>query len=343
MRKFIIFISRINNIINDQKGAVLVFVALMLFVLLGVAALTADAGMLYKVRREMVTAADAGAIAGAKELQLSGGSEIDNAKTVAKNYAMSNKANDNTVVDVTGSVDDGDQRVEVIAHQNVDLFFAKVFGVSNKDVTARAAATWSYQTEISGDLIPLWYETSNSTPLPDNTVLHMANVINSNWGTFPLGVPFIKNCLAGENVSLTAPLVASPTEYPDFAQHGLQAVYASNVNDWLHKHYDDPAVSMVGFVPLVTITRPQGNSVYFHIDGFACFEIQDVIMDPQGNGSDYATIGDPPTKYPDLENAKASIIGRFVEDDTGKPIITQSVYVQKSDIGGVASFARLVE
>jgi len=55
---------------KDQKGAVLPFVALiMVFVIFGMMAIVVDAGGLYNVRKQMVTAADAAALAGAKEME----------------------------------------------------------------------------------------------------------------------------------------------------------------------------------------------------------------------------------------------------------------------------------
>lgn len=52
----------------DQKGAVLVLVAILLIVFVGMAALAIDIGHLYLVRNELQNAADAGALAGAKVL-----------------------------------------------------------------------------------------------------------------------------------------------------------------------------------------------------------------------------------------------------------------------------------
>jgi Flp pilus assembly protein TadG len=53
---------------KSERGAVLVLVALLLFVFIGVAALAVDLGHLYMVRNELQNAADAGALAGAANL-----------------------------------------------------------------------------------------------------------------------------------------------------------------------------------------------------------------------------------------------------------------------------------
>src|SRR5690606_4536767 len=78
---------------GDERGQTLVQVALMLVVLLGFAALAIDGGMVYAERRHMQNAADAGALAGARELCLSGSEtlaiEKARAYTVGQNGAAS--------------------------------------------------------------------------------------------------------------------------------------------------------------------------------------------------------------------------------------------------------------
>src|SRR5512140_3229980 len=51
--------------IRDEKGQVLVLVALAVFVLMGLAALGIDVGFMYSVRHELQRSADARALAGA--------------------------------------------------------------------------------------------------------------------------------------------------------------------------------------------------------------------------------------------------------------------------------------
>ncbi len=53
---------------RDESGQVLVFVAVILTVLVGMAALVVDVGSWYQAQRHLQTAADAAALAGAQEL-----------------------------------------------------------------------------------------------------------------------------------------------------------------------------------------------------------------------------------------------------------------------------------
>jgi len=57
-----------HPVAGDESGGVVVLIAMMLFVLLGIAALAIDIGHLMIVRNELRNAADAGALAGARQL-----------------------------------------------------------------------------------------------------------------------------------------------------------------------------------------------------------------------------------------------------------------------------------
>ena len=60
--------EKIKRILRDEKGTALVLVCLAFVLLLGFSALVIDYGALALERRRMVTAADAGALAGARIL-----------------------------------------------------------------------------------------------------------------------------------------------------------------------------------------------------------------------------------------------------------------------------------
>ena len=60
--------EQITRLLKQERGAVLVLVALLLLVFVGITALAIDLGHLYVVRNELQNAADAGALAGALNL-----------------------------------------------------------------------------------------------------------------------------------------------------------------------------------------------------------------------------------------------------------------------------------
>lgn len=76
---------------NKENGAVLVFVALLLIVFVGIAALALDIGHLYVVRNELQNAADAGALAGADSLYI-GTAVNSGANQIAADTATQNQS-----------------------------------------------------------------------------------------------------------------------------------------------------------------------------------------------------------------------------------------------------------
>jgi Flp pilus assembly protein TadG len=84
--------------LRDREGATLVFVALSMVVLLGVAGLAIDVGYAFVVRAELQNAADSAALAGARALYTSDGSAVNpGANAVATDWATRNQAEQLTV------------------------------------------------------------------------------------------------------------------------------------------------------------------------------------------------------------------------------------------------------
>jgi hypothetical protein len=96
----------------DQSGATAVFVAIVLFLLVGFAALAVDVGHLLVGRNELQNAADAGALAGARFLYDEDGTAVnEGANQIAYDAATANKS-EKVAVDVfwTGGNDGDVQR-----------------------------------------------------------------------------------------------------------------------------------------------------------------------------------------------------------------------------------------
>lgn len=76
---------------KNKKGAVLPLIALLMLFFIGIIALSVDVYHLYVVRNELQNGADAGALAGARELYLGGGTAVNpNSNTIAANTALQN-------------------------------------------------------------------------------------------------------------------------------------------------------------------------------------------------------------------------------------------------------------
>lgn len=199
----------IKKILRDEKGAVLPLVALFIFfVALGVSALVIDVGMLYSERRSMVTAADAGALAGAQELNKT--NDLSEILMLARDVSIKNGAEAGNlagsiqIIDSNkAKLDDGKiiievdkgsvnkyskPYVEVTTNKNTKHFFARIFGDSDTDVKAAAVASYnkiSFQEFVFplGSLYSDFYDSSNIAKVNVPVYFHDRKPLlgNSSW------------------------------------------------------------------------------------------------------------------------------------------------------------------
>ena len=150
---------------DEEQGAVLAMVAISLIVLIGMAVLTFDLGHGVALKRNMVNAADAGALAAARECGLANGK---GSATAAASDLVSDNNSAATVTNVqiapndavcSGGANpdpDGHNTVTVTVRVPQEYFFAQIFGFSGGQVVASATAEWTL--EVSGPA-PLKMET----------------------------------------------------------------------------------------------------------------------------------------------------------------------------------------
>lgn len=131
-----------NPFESQEKGQTIVIVALVLVALLIFVALAIDIGLLHLERRHMQNAADAGALAGARELCL--GRSAAEAIAKAREYAIVQNRAQEADVTVEGNI------VTVVAKKQADLFFGGITGVGSRLVTAEAKAACGRVTEACG-------------------------------------------------------------------------------------------------------------------------------------------------------------------------------------------------
>jgi Flp pilus assembly protein TadG len=167
---------------SDERGAVLVLVALGSVVLVGVAALAIDLGMLYTARSEAQRAADAAALAGAQEFLYSAPevAELparDSAISFAQRNQIQKVAIDPSEVMVEVRRDQRIVQVEVA--RKVETLFARVLGFREVTVSALAQARASAAStarcvapfavpdlwknnhpKYNGDQVPVWGDTT---------------------------------------------------------------------------------------------------------------------------------------------------------------------------------------
>lgn len=312
---------------NKRKGAVIPLIALMMFVFFGFTMVVVDAGSMYLDRREMATAADAGALAGAKELADSEGKNTTKAREIAIEIAEQNGANVGEV-EVVIEKRNGIQIIEVSVIKTKDTYFAKLFGIDSTDVGARSVATWGFIKDYNGGTImPLFYFDKDfllgdavlkagklEVEVEDNEV-----VINNNYGYLELdnGMNIIKNILAANSYTIPQNIVSEIRIGGMLeGETGNKQSLIKPIEDRMDKALalnvgDDGKILarkqfMSGLIPIVDYEKfiDENVTITYDKDGyiknvkiqtpldlpvayFAVFEIQDVI-DKAPKGSDHA-------------------------------------------------------
>jgi hypothetical protein len=175
-----------------DKGQVLVLVALAIFVLLGLAALGIDVGFMYSVRHELQRSADAGALAGVAPFTTRDWTDVSvraEADALARDFATKNtvvKTQLNRLEPPNGEVHvyfpvNRIGHIGVDTSRNVDLFFARIFGIQNRTITAHAMA-WAAPTNeraecIAPFAIPLLWIDADGDGLFDNNITSEYNSV----------------------------------------------------------------------------------------------------------------------------------------------------------------------
>lgn len=312
----------LKRLFRDEKGAAGIFMLLFLFmVILGFSAIVVDAGMLYTSRRQMVTAADAGALAGAREMEKTMGVTDalilagikSEAIRIAKETAISNGAEGVPFVEIkkmnvtleNGSTDYRDVIV-VSPQKNDSLFFARLLGFNNQDVSASAVATWGYVKKTAGGhILPIYltresYEAGRDYLHSEKIVINGVEYPN-NTGYIYLdpawnGQSVINSALAGNSSKITMFIDQEFEGKPGQANSLI-----GSVEDRMKKANSLPSQLererfMYGLIPIADFVRSQGNTLYFEIKEFAVYEILDIIVDGSKSnkdavGSEHALLG----------------------------------------------------
>lgn len=159
---------KIKGLFQQEKGASVLYFALVLFLLLGMGAIALDGSNAYSQRRRMQTAADAAAMSGARVLALGGESADISAevKTMAvangvgnvdwqyssdgKGIEFDNPGN----LDIAWSYTNDKKGIDVTLANDYDTFFARLLGYDTLTSTATSGAT--YEPIVGVDnLLPL--------------------------------------------------------------------------------------------------------------------------------------------------------------------------------------------
>jgi len=140
--------------IREERGQVVIFVALFMAIFLGVTALAVDVGRVYIFQAQLQNALDAGVLAGAWELPEN--TNLANQQAIrlaqANGFQITNQD-----IEITG------EEIRIKVTREIDTIFARILGINKVDVTAQAAAI--------------------SIPHPPSHVFDYVYFLN-NWGWF---------------------------------------------------------------------------------------------------------------------------------------------------------------
>jgi hypothetical protein len=140
-----------------QKGQIVVATVLFLTCLLGITALTVDAGSLYQKRGFYQTVADSAALAGAQELPES----REYAVAAAVDYAQRNNVDisyncrdyTSEEVEISSTLSPNDTITVTLSNREAPLYFAKIFGKDKASISAGAKAMAGKPIQVYG-LVP---------------------------------------------------------------------------------------------------------------------------------------------------------------------------------------------
>lgn len=319
MRKMI---KRILSLHFDERGAASILTAFFLGLFgLGFAALVIDASLLYAKRSEMITSADAAALAGAnyiREQVVAGQSAtsttvVDDAKQVAIDFALLNGADPAKVtVEIASkpvTIDGVTQKRQVVdvkvgvVEPNL---FARFLGSNESTVMAGATATWGYiySSQIA-NMLPI-FVFDETYDLGGLILLHEKLEPSSNiYGFINVGsgMADIKTALGGgaigptiinDNILPGKPGDGESLYGPVESRFQTAATLATAQERRSHMMALVPVIDKALFDDPDTFTPPYNNykkngdfvsQLKLPIKYFAVFEIEDIIHKNADNGN----------------------------------------------------------
>jgi hypothetical protein len=173
---------------NRERGISVPLVAGGLFMLIAMAALAVDIGVLYTARTSAQSAADAGALAGAFTFMNPSNAQPDAATTAAVNTANANAVlgQDVTIGPDDVVVDTINRRVTVTVPRTgadaIPTYFARAIGTNEVDVIGRATAECSTVGTGSRCLKPIYVPNTIMSELAPQAACDAGEVLFTNGG-----------------------------------------------------------------------------------------------------------------------------------------------------------------
>jgi len=160
-----------------QSGQTLALIVVFMMAILGMAAFAIDAGSWYQARRAAQASADASALAGAGQLPAGWSTAL----TTATSEFNSNQKTGDTAAYQNTTTNSSNDTVKVTVTRPASFFFTKIFGFSNRNITATASATvLSYTKVVSTGQVMPWAIMKNSFVLGQAYSIYVDNSTPNN-------------------------------------------------------------------------------------------------------------------------------------------------------------------
>lgn len=265
--------------IKNDHGITVIFVAVVLLLLIGMASLAIDIGYIAVAKTELQNAADAAALAAGRELGLiyintydsePVSNELSQAqKTQILSAAQSvvrgpdkntagGKVLDIRTEDIQYAVWQGataaQDAITITLHTTIEFFFAKVLGVNSVDISADATAAMTSLGYVRSDLIPVG--------------------ISSSWFD-----NFSDYC--------NQPITLYPVSDPCVSWHsfGLDNVAPGNIINVLRDMYNDLFETGLSAGDSVNVTGDTGSEGNYDVYDYfrTLYEVKGYDIDAEGN------------------------------------------------------------
>jgi hypothetical protein len=195
---------------RSQRGQAAILTIFALTTLIGMVALVVDVGVWRSERGHMVNAADAGALAGAANLNRGATS----AENVAVEAAKVNGATSATATAYSTSNPNGLDTIKVSVTAPGKPYFAKLFGISGFDIKATATAqVFEYNSLQQQPVIPIGITPDALPSFGTEIDLKLAGGGGSNGNYGALQLPTEQNgCASGTGASAWKDLLGGTTD-----------------------------------------------------------------------------------------------------------------------------------
>lgn len=172
--------ARFARLRDEERGAVMLIVALSLMVFLGMLVLTVDIGRGVAFKRQVVNGTDAAALAAAQQCALGNGSVAaqNAANTVlAQNVQLPVTVSSIEMPECNTPAGTEFKTVTVTTNADIEYFFAPIFGVADGDIATHAVAIWA--AAASANPVPITVDMQElmdcgivpgSPPVPDKEI-----------------------------------------------------------------------------------------------------------------------------------------------------------------------------